>query len=167
MSMKKCNISVSTAKKGEVLQAVGVGNCQITVLTVGGELTKLVLHDVLYVPEARRNLLSTSKLSQDRFQVVFPSRDSIFSPGIYNCHKNKSSVEYSIPNAHVGNLFHVHTCAEAEIKRHDRAENKWILWHHRLRRQLCGICCLTRFNKWSTAVRDLMIFRVSQCHTTC
>ena len=64
--------------------------------------------------------------------MVFPSRDSIFSPGIYNCRKNKSSVEYSIPIAHVGNLFHVHTCAEAEIKRHDRAENKWILWHRRL-----------------------------------
>jgi len=29
MSMKKCNISVSTAKKGEVLQATGIGNCQI------------------------------------------------------------------------------------------------------------------------------------------
>ena len=64
--------------------------------------------------------------------MVFPLRDSIFSPGIYNCRKNKSSVEYSIPIAHVGNLFHVHTCAEAEIKRHDRAENKWILWHRRL-----------------------------------
>ena len=132
MSMKKCNISVSTAKKGEVLQATGIGNCQITVMTSSGELTKLVLHDVLYVPESRRNLLSTSKLSQDRFQVVFPAKDSIFSPGIYNCRKHKSSVEHSIPIAHVGNLFHVHTCAEAEIKRHDRAENKWILWHRRL-----------------------------------
>jgi hypothetical protein len=84
MSMKKCNISVSTAKKGEVLQATGIGNCQITVMKSSGELTKLVLHDVLYVPESRRNLLSTSKLSQDRFQVVLPAKDSIFSPGIYN-----------------------------------------------------------------------------------
>ncbi len=39
MSMKKCNISVSTAEKGEVLQAVGVGNGQITVLTASSELT--------------------------------------------------------------------------------------------------------------------------------
>ena len=76
--------------------------------------------------------MSTSKLSQDRFQVVFPAKDSIFNPGIYNCRKNKSSAEHSIPIAHVGNLFHVHTCAEAEIKRHDRAENKWIIWHRRL-----------------------------------
>jgi hypothetical protein len=109
-----------------------MGNCQITILTASGELSTLVLHDVLYVPDARRNLLSVSKLAQDRFQTVLPSNDSIFCPGIYNCRKNKSSAEHSIPIVQVGNLFHVHTCADAEIKRHDRAENKWILWHRRL-----------------------------------
>ena len=132
MSMRKCNISISTAKKGESLQAIGMGNCQITILTASGELSRLVLHDVLYVPDARRNLLSVSKLAQDRFQTVLPANDSIFCPGIYNCRKNKSSAEHSIPIVQVGNLFHVHTCADAEIKRHDRAENKWILWHRRL-----------------------------------
>ena len=64
--------------------------------------------------------------------MVLPANDSVFCPGIYNCRKNKSSAEHSIPIVPVGNLFHVHTCAEAEIKRHDRAENKWILWHRRL-----------------------------------
>ncbi len=92
----------------------------------------LVLHDVLYVPDARRNILSVSKLAQDRFQTVLPANDSVFCPGIFNCRKNKSSAEHSIPIVQVGNLFHVHTCADAEIKRHDRAENKWILWHRRL-----------------------------------
>ena len=52
-------------EEGEVLQAIGIGICQITVMISSGELKKLVLYDVLYVPEARRNLSSTSKLSQD------------------------------------------------------------------------------------------------------
>ena len=90
MSMRKCNISISTAKKGESLQAIGMGNCQITILTASGELSRLVLHDVLYVPDARRNLLSVSKRAQDRFQTVLPANDSIFCPGIYNCRKKKS-----------------------------------------------------------------------------
>jgi hypothetical protein len=54
--MRKCNISISTAIKGESLQAIGMGNCQITILTASGELSTLVLHDVLYVPDARRNI---------------------------------------------------------------------------------------------------------------
>ena len=74
--MKKCNVSVSTAKKGESILAIGVGNCQISTQTANGELVNLVLHDVLYVPEARRNLLSVNKLSQDRFQVQLTTRFS-------------------------------------------------------------------------------------------
>jgi hypothetical protein len=132
VSMRKCNVSVSTAKKGESIQAIGIGNCKITTQTANGELVNLILHDVLYVPDARRNLLSVSKLSQDRFQVVLPADNSIFRPGIYNCRKSKSSVEQSIPIIPVGTLFHVQTCADAEIKRHDRVENKWICWHRRL-----------------------------------
>ena len=83
VSMRKCNVSVSTAKKGESIQAIGIGNCKITTQTANGELVNLILHDVLYVPDARRNLLSVSKLSQDRFQVVLPADNSIFRPGIY------------------------------------------------------------------------------------
>jgi hypothetical protein len=132
VSMRKCNVSVSTAKKGESILAIGVGNCKITTQTANGELVNLILHDVLYVPDARRNLLSVSKLSQDRFQVVLPADNSIFRPGIYNCRKSKSSVEQSIPIIPVGTLFHVQTCADAEIRRHDRVENKWICWHRRL-----------------------------------
>ena len=32
----------------------------------------------------------------------------------------------------MGTLFHVQTCADAKIKRHDRVEYKWIRWHRRL-----------------------------------
>ena len=115
-----------------MLQAIGIGDCKIAVLTANGDLVNLVLHDVLYVPEARRNLLSGSQLSQDQFQVVLPAKDSLFCPGIYNCRKNKTSVEHSIPIVAVGSLFHIHTCADAEIKRHDRKDNLYIVWHRRL-----------------------------------
>jgi hypothetical protein len=52
VSLKKCNVSISTAKKGETIQAIGIGNCQITTQTANGELVKLILHDTLYVPSA-------------------------------------------------------------------------------------------------------------------
>ncbi len=131
VSMWKCNVSVSTAKKGESIPAIGVGNCKITTQTANSELVKLILHDVLYVPDARQNLLSVNKLSQDQF-LVLPADNSIFLPNIYNCRKSKSSVEQSIPIIPVGTLFHVQTCADAEIRRHYRVENKWICWHQRL-----------------------------------
>ncbi len=117
MSMRKCNISITTANNGTSLQKIGIGNCQISVLTVSGEFTKLILRDVLYVPEARRNLLNISKLSQDRFQMVLPANDSIFRPGIYNCRKNKSSSEHSIPIVPGGNLFHVGNYISASVRR--------------------------------------------------
>ena len=69
--MKKCNISSSIAKEGETLQAIGIGDCKITVITAHGDLVNLILHDVLYVPEAQQNLLRGSQLSQDRFQRSF------------------------------------------------------------------------------------------------
>ena len=37
VSMKKCNISISTAKKGETLQAIGISDCKIAVQTANGE----------------------------------------------------------------------------------------------------------------------------------
>jgi hypothetical protein len=37
--------------------------------------------------------------------------------------KSKSSVQQSIPTIPVETLFYIQTCADAEIKRHDRVEN--------------------------------------------
>ena len=48
VSMKKCNISISTAKKGEMLQAIGIGDCKIAVLTANGDLVNLGLHDEIH-----------------------------------------------------------------------------------------------------------------------
>ncbi len=51
--VRKCKVSVSTAKKGEYIQAIGIGNCKITTKTANGELVNRILHDVLDVPDAR------------------------------------------------------------------------------------------------------------------
>jgi len=115
-----------------LLPAIGIVDCRIAVLRANGDLVNLVLHGVLYVPEARRNLLSASQLAKDRFQVVLPANDSAFCPGIYNCRKNKTSVEHFIPIVAVGSLFHIHTCADAEVRPHDRQDNLYIVWHRRL-----------------------------------
>jgi len=48
VSMKKCNISISTAKKGEMLQAIGIGDCKIAVLTANDDLVNLGLHDEIH-----------------------------------------------------------------------------------------------------------------------
>jgi hypothetical protein len=68
--MKKRNVSVSTVKKGESVQIIGIGNGKITTQTAKGDLVIFILHDDLYVPYARQNLLSIKKMSQERFQVV-------------------------------------------------------------------------------------------------
>ena len=118
------------AKKGEILQAFGIDDSKSAVQMAHGDLVNLVLHDVLL--RKRRNLLSGSQLSQDRILVVLPANDSIFCSGIYTYSKNKTSVEYSIPIVAVGSLFHFHTCADADIKRKDRKDYLYIVWHDRL-----------------------------------
>ncbi len=128
-SMRKCNVSVSTAKKGESIQAIGIGNCKITTLIANGELVNLILHDVLYVPDARRNLLSVSKLSQDRFQVVYQwiIRFSIQGFIIVENRSQQSNSQLQ--------LFLWEPCfmykpvQMQKPKRHDRVEKKWICWH--------------------------------------
>ena len=52
-STEKCNISVSTAKKGETLQAIGISDYKIAVFTANGDLVNLIVHDVLYAPDSR------------------------------------------------------------------------------------------------------------------
>ena len=112
--------------------AVGVGDCKITIQNCSGELETLTLHGALYVPDARRNLISCSALAKDRFQVVLPSTDSISAPCIYKCRRNKSSLADAFPILASGSLFHVQTCVEAEVSRNDSKENLWVVWHRRL-----------------------------------
>ena len=130
ISMKKCNtvrdISISTtvAKKEEKLQAIGMGDCMITTQTANGEKVNHICCDALYVPEARHNLLSASKLGKDHFHVVLPAQDLVFPPGIYHYRRAKTSVEHSIPIIAIGTLFQIQTCADKEIRHSNHIENK-------------------------------------------
>ena len=60
------------------------------------------------------------------------ANNSVYCPGIYNCRKNKTSVQHFIPIVAVGSLFHIHICAEAEFKLHDREDNLYMVWHQSL-----------------------------------
>ena len=81
-------------QKGRNFTGNWIGDCKIAVYIANGDLVNLILHDVLYVPEALWNLLSCSQLSQDHFQIVQPADNSVYCPRIYNCCKNKTSVEH-------------------------------------------------------------------------
>jgi hypothetical protein len=96
--------------------------------------------------------MSVSKLSQDRFQVAFPADNSISLAGINNCRMPKSSVDPSSPIIPVGSLFHVQNCADAEIKRCDQVENKWICWYRRL-----------GYMPWITVTVQQMINHINTC----
>ena len=112
--------------------AIGVSDCLITTQSADGEQVKLICRDTLYVPEARRNLLSASKLAKDNFQVILPAQNPVYPPGIYCCRKGKTLTTHLIPIIAVGTLFHIQTCANILIRRSERIENKWICWHRRL-----------------------------------
>jgi hypothetical protein len=131
VSMRKCDISIKTAKKGEVLKALGIGNVLLTTRNVSGELETIPCHDTLYVPEARRNLLSTSKLSKSGYQFVLPTPENQkFPAGIHNCRKGKE--QSVVPIYSVGDLYAIQTIPECEISRNHRKQNAWIVWHRRL-----------------------------------
>jgi hypothetical protein len=122
--MRKCYVSVFTVKKEESIQATGVSTCRITIQTACGGLVNLILHDVLYVHDVCRILLSVSKLSQNQFQVVMLTVQ--FSTHVILMVEVEVISRTVNSNHSCGNLFHVQTCADAKIKRHDRVENKWI-----------------------------------------
>ncbi len=73
--------------KIETLQAFGVSSCHVTVLTANGEIVNLFLCEsaawravccMFQSPDSRRNLLSVSKLSHVKLQVVLQANDGIY-----------------------------------------------------------------------------------------
>ena len=64
--------------------------------------------------------------------MILPTLNPVFPPGIYNCHKGKTSAAHAIPIVAIGTPFHIQTCAEEEVCCSDSIKNKWICWHRRL-----------------------------------
>jgi hypothetical protein len=78
---------------------------------------------LMHVEICERQLtVSRSISSLTGRQLNFSARDQ-------QRRKPKSSVEQPISIIPVGGLFHVQTCADAEVKRFDQVENKWICWY--------------------------------------
>jgi hypothetical protein len=53
------NINITVAKQNITMQAIGVGDCEVHVMDNMGSLYKFVLKNVLYVPEAGKNVISS------------------------------------------------------------------------------------------------------------
>ena len=148
--------------KGKTLKAIGIGDCKIVVQTSTGDrdLVNLILHGVLYVPEARRNLWSTSELAQDQFQVVLLSTYATFCP---------KNLQLSPKQSFCG-TFHsdcVHRCfiSIPVLK----PKSSTIIG--RIPSTLFGIivlviCPWTPFRAWLTVVKVSMIFEASCFRTT-
>jgi hypothetical protein len=69
------NINLTVAKQNISMQAVGIGDCLVHCVDNMGRPCKLEIKDVLHVPTASRNLLSSSSLAA---QIVLA-----FPPGLY------------------------------------------------------------------------------------
>ena len=54
---RTANINITVAKQNITMQAVGIGDCEVYVVDNMGRPYKLVLLDVLHVPEAGKNLM--------------------------------------------------------------------------------------------------------------
>jgi hypothetical protein len=77
------NINLTVAKQNISMQAVGVGDCLVHCVDNMGRPCKLELKDVLHVPTASRNLLSSSSLAAQGYQTILPSVQPAFPPGLY------------------------------------------------------------------------------------
>ena len=133
MSLKKCDLTVSTVKKGEVVKALGVGTIELKVRNTDGDFESLLLNNTLWIPDGRRNLLSLSHLRKMGYQTIFPPDDKMNHlsqslPGIHNLNK-QSSV---IPIIPTGSLFAIRTINDGEILRSQRKQNLWLVWHRKL-----------------------------------
>ncbi len=80
---RTANINITVAKQNITMQAIGVGDCEVHVVDNMGRPYKLVLKDVLYVPETGKNLMSSYCLGKDGYQAVLPCENALFPPGIY------------------------------------------------------------------------------------
>jgi hypothetical protein len=88
---KSITISVHVAKKGAVMQAIGVGDIDLHCVDNMGNPCVLTLKDVLCIPEANKSLISVSMLAKEGYQCVYPCPDPVFPPGIYQPRRNVKS----------------------------------------------------------------------------
>jgi hypothetical protein len=77
------NINLTVAKQNISMQAVGIGDCLVHCVDTMGRPCKLEIKDVLNVPTASRNILSSSPLAAQIYQTKCAAGVSsgiVFSP---------------------------------------------------------------------------------------
>jgi hypothetical protein len=74
------SIDITVAKQNITMQAIGMGDCTVSSLDNIGDPCKLVLQDVLHVPEAGKVLIFAYCKG---YQVDLPSDNATFPPGVY------------------------------------------------------------------------------------
>jgi hypothetical protein len=114
VNLKPCNIKIPTAKSGESIVATGIGDFRLNTWSEQGQPVSIILQDGYLLGETRRNLLSVSCLSKQKFQTVLPFDNPGFAAGIYyDCrHGNRPELNH-IPIECVGHLYFVKTSSNS------------------------------------------------------
>jgi hypothetical protein len=97
------------------MKAIGISDCELHCLDDMGRPYKMVLHDVLHVPDAGRHIMSASSVAQHGYQTVLPCPiNPQFPPGLY-CPRTSTTLlkptqrARHIPFQTISNLFYVAT----------------------------------------------------------
>lgn len=106
-SLQPCHIPISTAKQGEVMWALGIGEAHVKTLNASGTTELLTLRNALYVPDVKQDLISCSALLKDCYQIILPSSMALFPAGIHNGRAPCSSPDTTIPIFQIGSLFYI------------------------------------------------------------
>ncbi len=77
------NINLTVAKQSISMPAVGIGDCLVRCGHNIGCLCKLAMKNVLHVPTASRNLLSSSSVATQGYKTVLLSVPLVFPQGLY------------------------------------------------------------------------------------
>lgn len=119
-SLQSCkNVNVVIAS-GAKIPAVGIGNVSLCVSDSGRRLN-VDLHDVLFVPDIKTNLISVKKITERGYSVTF-SGDKCFLSGNFGT--------YAIAN-HANGIYHVSLLHDSLIANHVNTECVHV-WYRRL-----------------------------------
>jgi hypothetical protein len=107
-NFRSVDIDVIVAKKGIVMKAVGMGDCDLHCVDNLGHPCVVTLKDVLYIPGATKNLISSACLGQHGYQTVLPSSNPIFNAGLYLPQKPTKKTRFILFET-INNLFFIAT----------------------------------------------------------
>lgn len=112
---------------GSKVPAIAIGDLHLSF-----DSSVLVLKDVLYVPEFRRNIISVSKLyTMDGYKSSFDSSVSIMKDGDFICGGSLSGSLYTT-TCESRSSVNVASSSNPKKRKESSKENQTYLWHLRL-----------------------------------